>query len=243
MAPDSAPRATPDPAPAMSGTGPRRRNQQVVPRPRSSAGRAGRLRFRRRRSDDPSGSCPRHTCRRSSSTTCTSAGWRRTCSPRTGPARPRTGACRRSSSSSRRPNVTGSLHLGHAQRTTVEDLMVRHARMVGRPSLFLPGPRPREHRRAVRAGRDPRQGGREPRHAGSRSLPRADARVRRRDPRGDPHPAAAARRELRLGTPALHDGRGQRPSRAGRVRAPVPRWPRVPHRGARQLVSRAARRA
>jgi len=37
------------------------------------------------------------------------------------------------------PNVTGSLHLGHAQRTTVEDLMVRHARMVGRPSLFLPG--------------------------------------------------------------------------------------------------------
>src|SRR5439155_24671737 len=37
------------------------------------------------------------------------------------------------------PNITGSLHLGHAQRTTVEDLMVRHARMLGRPSLFLPG--------------------------------------------------------------------------------------------------------
>ena len=37
------------------------------------------------------------------------------------------------------PNVTGSLHLGHAQRTTVEDLMIRHARMTGRPTLFLPG--------------------------------------------------------------------------------------------------------
>ncbi len=37
------------------------------------------------------------------------------------------------------PNVTGSLHLGHAQRTTVEDLMIRHARMLGRPALFLPG--------------------------------------------------------------------------------------------------------
>src|SRR3954470_14750456 len=37
------------------------------------------------------------------------------------------------------PNITGSLHLGHAQRTAVEDLMIRHARMVGRPSLFLPG--------------------------------------------------------------------------------------------------------
>ncbi len=37
------------------------------------------------------------------------------------------------------PNVTGSLHLGHAQRTMVEDLMIRHARMLGRPALFLPG--------------------------------------------------------------------------------------------------------
>jgi valyl-tRNA synthetase len=37
------------------------------------------------------------------------------------------------------PNITGSLHIGHAQRTTVEDLMVRHARMQGRPTLFLPG--------------------------------------------------------------------------------------------------------
>src|SRR5687767_5785059 len=37
------------------------------------------------------------------------------------------------------PNVTGSLHLGHAQRAAVEDLMIRHARMLGRPALFLPG--------------------------------------------------------------------------------------------------------
>ncbi|HET7727091.1 MAG TPA: valine--tRNA ligase [Candidatus Limnocylindrales bacterium] len=37
------------------------------------------------------------------------------------------------------PNITGSLHLGHGQRTTVEDVMIRHARMLGRPALFLPG--------------------------------------------------------------------------------------------------------
>jgi valyl-tRNA synthetase len=37
------------------------------------------------------------------------------------------------------PNITGSLHLGHAQRTAAEDLLVRHARMQGRPTLFLPG--------------------------------------------------------------------------------------------------------
>ena len=37
------------------------------------------------------------------------------------------------------PNITGSLHLGHAQRTSVEDLLIRHARMQGHPTLFLPG--------------------------------------------------------------------------------------------------------
>ncbi|HYK96412.1 MAG TPA: valine--tRNA ligase [Candidatus Dormibacteraeota bacterium] len=37
------------------------------------------------------------------------------------------------------PNITGSLHLGHAQRTAVEDLLIRHARMRGRAALFLPG--------------------------------------------------------------------------------------------------------
>jgi valyl-tRNA synthetase len=37
------------------------------------------------------------------------------------------------------PNITGALHLGHAQRATVEDAMIRHARMTGRPTLWLPG--------------------------------------------------------------------------------------------------------
>ena len=37
------------------------------------------------------------------------------------------------------PNVTGALHLGHAQRTTVEDALIRHARMQRRPALWLPG--------------------------------------------------------------------------------------------------------
>ncbi|MGI8928729.1 MAG: valine--tRNA ligase [Candidatus Limnocylindrales bacterium] len=37
------------------------------------------------------------------------------------------------------PNVTGALHIGHALTSTVEDLMVRRARMQGRETLFLPG--------------------------------------------------------------------------------------------------------
>jgi valyl-tRNA synthetase len=37
------------------------------------------------------------------------------------------------------PNVTGALHIGHALTSTVEDLMIRRARMQGHPTLFLPG--------------------------------------------------------------------------------------------------------
>jgi len=37
------------------------------------------------------------------------------------------------------PNVTGELHLGHAMFVATQDLMVRHARMRGLPTLWLPG--------------------------------------------------------------------------------------------------------
>ena len=37
------------------------------------------------------------------------------------------------------PNVTGELHLGHALTVTLEDIMVRWHRMLGDPTLWLPG--------------------------------------------------------------------------------------------------------
>ncbi|KAK3275435.1 hypothetical protein CYMTET_16438, partial [Cymbomonas tetramitiformis] len=37
------------------------------------------------------------------------------------------------------PNVTGKLHMGHAMFVTLEDIMVRYARMTGRPTLWVPG--------------------------------------------------------------------------------------------------------
>jgi valyl-tRNA synthetase len=37
------------------------------------------------------------------------------------------------------PNVTGILHLGHVLFVTMEDLMIRHQRMKGVPTLWLPG--------------------------------------------------------------------------------------------------------
>ena len=37
------------------------------------------------------------------------------------------------------PNVTGALHMGHALTTALEDLMIRWNRMLGKPTLYLPG--------------------------------------------------------------------------------------------------------
>ena len=37
------------------------------------------------------------------------------------------------------PNVTGSLHIGHALFTALEDLMIRYERMRGRAALWVPG--------------------------------------------------------------------------------------------------------
>lgn len=37
------------------------------------------------------------------------------------------------------PNVTGRLHMGHAMFSTLEDIMVRYARMQGKAALWLPG--------------------------------------------------------------------------------------------------------
>jgi valyl-tRNA synthetase len=37
------------------------------------------------------------------------------------------------------PNITGRLHMGHALFSTIQDAIIRHARMDGRDALWLPG--------------------------------------------------------------------------------------------------------
>jgi valyl-tRNA synthetase len=37
------------------------------------------------------------------------------------------------------PNVTGTLHMGHAAMLAVEDILIRHARMQGKRTLWIPG--------------------------------------------------------------------------------------------------------
>ena len=37
------------------------------------------------------------------------------------------------------PNITGALHIGHAMTATIEDIMIRWHRMLGHPTLWVPG--------------------------------------------------------------------------------------------------------
>src|SRR4051812_38796052 len=37
------------------------------------------------------------------------------------------------------PNVTGVLTMGHVLNNTVQDILIRHARMCGKEALWLPG--------------------------------------------------------------------------------------------------------
>ena len=37
------------------------------------------------------------------------------------------------------PNITGSLHMGHALDNTIQDIVIRFERMKGKKTLWLPG--------------------------------------------------------------------------------------------------------
>src|SRR4030042_2516153 len=40
------------------------------------------------------------------------------------------------------PNANGSLHIGHALFVTLQDILIRYHRMLGEPTLWLPGADP-----------------------------------------------------------------------------------------------------
>ena len=46
------------------------------------------------------------------------------------------------------PNVTGTLHMGHAFQDTIMDTLIRYHRMRGEQTLWQPGRRPRRYRNA-----------------------------------------------------------------------------------------------
>ena len=182
-------------------------------------------------------SCRRPIRHATSRARSTSAGSRRTSSRPTAPARPADPDLPPFTIIQPPPNVTGSLHLGHAQRTAVEDLMIRHARMRGHAGAVPAGPRSRLASPRSSCSTDHRGGGGEPPVAGPRAIPRADARVRRRDAGRDARASSGGSAPRPIGARLRFTmDEGSATGGAGGVRAAVPRRPRVPDRGARQLV-------
>ena len=104
------------------------------------------------------------------------------------------------------PNVTGSLHIGHALDITLQDVLARRERMLGKDALWVVGTdhagiatqmvveRNLESQGLKRAGDRPR------------GFPRACLGMEGAIRRSDHPPAAPPRRQLRLGARALHDG-------------------------------------
>ena len=68
------------------------------------------------------------------------------------------------------PNVTGTLHMGHAFNQTIMDSLTRYHRMRGFNTLWLPGHRPRRHRHPDRGGAPAAGAGHQPPRPGPREL-------------------------------------------------------------------------
>ena len=117
------------------------------------------------------------------------------------------------------PNVTGSLHMGHALNNTLQDILIRFKRMDGFDALWMPGT---DHagiatqnvveRQLAAEGKDRHALGRE---AFIRRVWQWKAAIRG----AHHHPAEAPGLLLRLEPGALHHGRGPVPGGAGSLRA------------------------
>ena len=107
------------------------------------------------------------------------------------------------------PNVTGSLHMGHALNNTLQDILCRFERMRGRDVLWQPGT---DHAGIAtqmvveRQLMERQQPGR--REMGREKFLQARLGVEGGVGRHHRQPAQAARRLVRLVARALHDGRG-----------------------------------
>ena len=120
------------------------------------------------------------------------------------------------------PNVTGSLHMGHALTFTVQDTLIRWRRMQGRDVLWQPGTDHAGIATQMVVERLLADEQTTPAGSRARAIPRPRLAVEGGVGRHDHAPAAAARRFARLAARAVHDGRGPVRRRARGVRHAVP---------------------
>ena len=104
------------------------------------------------------------------------------------------------------PNVTGSLHIGHALDITLQDVLTRRERMLGKDALWVVGTDHAGIATQMVVERNLESQGVQPRGHRPRRLPRARVGVEGAIGRRHHPPAPPPRRQLRLGARALHHG-------------------------------------
>ena len=134
------------------------------------------------------------------------------------------------------PNVTGSLHMGHALNHTLPDILARWKRMLGYDVLWLPGT---DHAGIATQNVVEKQLALEKKTRHDLGREAFEARVWdwvKAVARDDHRPDAQARRVGGLVARALHAGPGPLAGGAPRVRVALPRRPDLPRQLHRQLV-------
>ena len=104
------------------------------------------------------------------------------------------------------PNVTGSLHMGHALTMTLQDVLTRWRRMQGRDALWQPGTDHAGIATQMVVERLLPQEGNQTGRDGARGVRRPGLAVEGRKRRHDHHAVAPARRLARLAARAVHHG-------------------------------------
>ena len=141
------------------------------------------------------------------------------------------------------PNVTGTLHIGHALTIALEDLMIRWHRMLGEPTLYLPGTDHAGIATQVMVERQIASDGLSRHDLGrDKFIERVWSWV---DDYGGPHipPDRASRRVLRLDSSRFHPGRGPREGRPNHLRQPIQEGPDLQGKPHHQLVPALPNRA
>ena len=121
------------------------------------------------------------------------------------------------------PNVTGSLHMGHALTFTLQDILIRFERMRGRDALWQPGTDHAGIATEIVVSNQLAERQINKHELGRDEVRRARLGMEGRVGRHDHPPAAPPRRLGRLGARALHDGCRAVGGGAPRIRDAVPR--------------------
>ena len=118
------------------------------------------------------------------------------------------------------PNVTGVLHMGHMLNETIQDVLVRRARMQGKNACWVPGTDHASIATEAKVVQKLKADG-----IDKNSLTREEFKTRlaveRETRRHHPEPTAQTRRFVRLGAYQIHDGPGAERKRHQSIRRPV----------------------